>query len=208
MDFILIHYKAIIAVIGSLTGLLALGITFYSKYRDSNIKDQELELKKEQFNLEKKHQISKEKYQELFEQKIDVYKKLYSQINKFRKQLYDVGRYFEGRDEYNEFTMEELTIEDVNITTLKNIFQEIEDNHFAISNKLMESYQDIYDLYKKSTQEFTFMYDVGAIDHEEAKEKWEEIKNKFYEDYKTNIDKFFNQIDLEIKEIKQVLENK
>ena len=205
MDFLLIHYKAIIAIIGSLTGLLALGITFYSKYRDSNIKDKELELKKEQFDLEKKHQISKEKYQELFEQKIDVYKNLYSEIHKFKKQLYEVGKYFDGEDEYGRHTMDELKVEDVNIVTLQMIFKEIQNNHFVISNELMITYEKIYDLYRKNSAEFDFMLDVGAIDN--PKQEWEKIRDGFYAEYKELIDSFFKQIETETKKIKQVLEN-
>ena len=205
MDFLLIHYKAIIAIIGSLTGLLALGITFYSKYRDSNIKDKELELKKEQFDLEKKHQISKEKYQELFEQKIDVYKNLYSEIHKFKKQLYEVGKYFDGEDEYGRHTMDELKVEDVNIATLQMIFKEIQNNHFVISNELMITYEKIYDLYRKNSAEFDFMLDVGAIDN--PKQEWEKIRDGFYAEYKELIDSFFKQIETETKKIKQVLEN-
>jgi hypothetical protein len=201
MDFILIHYKAIIAIISSLTGLLALGITFYSKYRDSNIKDKELELKKEQFVLEKKHQISKEKYQELFEQKINVYKNLYSKIYKFKQQLYEVGKYFDGEDEYGRQTMDELKVEDVNVATLQSIFKEIENNYFVISNELIATYEKIYDLYRKNSAEFDFLMNVGAIDN--PKQEWKKIKSGFYSDYKELINSFFEQIENEIKTMKK-----
>lgn len=209
MDILLIHYKAIIAIIGSLTGLLALGITFYSKYRESNIKDKELELKKEQFDLEKKHQISKEKYQELFENKIDVYNMLYSEINKFRKQLYNVGTYFNTQDAYGNIDMEQLTVEDVNVTALTSLFKHIESNQFIISDELMDSYRSLYDLYRKHSAEFDFMLDEGAYgDPIEADEEWLKIRDSFYETYKKYIEDFFNQIEKEIKAMKKILEVK
>lgn len=205
MDFIITHYKEIIALIGSLTGLAGLILTFYSKHRDANIKDKELELKKEQFELEKKHQISKEKYQELFEQKITVYQKLYTEINKFRKQLYEIGKFYDTEDENGQYTMEQLSIEEANIKALLSIFSLVDENHFLVSNNLMQSYQNLYNLYRESRKDFELMYDVDAIDN--PKKVLDEIHDEFYEKYQKSIQNFFSIIELEIKQIKQVLES-
>jgi len=205
MNIFIANYKEIIALIGSLTGFLGLGITFYSKYRDSNIRDKELELKKEQFDLEKKHQISKEKYQELFELKIDVYRDLYTEINKFRKQLYDVGKYLQDMDQYGQIIHDEITVEDVSVASLLIVFKKVQENHFVISNQLMDKFYKLYDFYRKFTAEFDFLLDVGAI--HDPKDEWKKISDSFYQEYKELIDDFFNQIEQETRQIKLVLES-
>jgi len=205
MEFIVTYYKELGALIAGLTGFFGIGVTFYSKYRDSNIKDKELELKKEEQKLDRKHQISKEKYQELFNRKIELYEKLYTNIHKFKKQLYDVGRYFDMKDRGGDFTQQELKVEDVNIDTMKTIFKAIDENHFIVSIALMEKYKKLYDLYRNSTKEFEFMYDFDLVDN--IDDEWNRIKNGFYKTYKKSIDDFFNQIEIEIKKMKQVIED-
>ncbi len=208
MIYLIEHSKDTIAILSILIALISLLATFYFRRREANHRDKELDIKTKQFDLEKRHQISKEKYQELFEEKIEVYKQLYSEINKFKKQLYEVGKYFDTEDAYGKHKVDEITIEDVNIKTLKSLFKLIDENHFLISEKLMDNYGQIYDLYRKHTAEFDFMMDVGAYGTpDELDSKWEKIKNDFYEKYKRSIESFFNQIELEIRKMKQVLEN-
>ena len=207
MKYLIEHYKEVIAITGTLTGFLGLIITVYSKYRDSKIKMAELELKKEQIAIDKKHQITKETYQKLFEQKIKIYEELYTTVNKFKKQLYDVGTYFLKEQYQREPSMEQLTVEDVNISALRNIFTIIQKNHFLVSNDLMENYEKLYDLYRKHTAEFNFMLDVGAYgDPNETDKEWERIRDEFYESYRSSIDGFFTQIEKEIIKMKKVLE--
>ena len=206
-EYITVHYKEIVVLTGSFTGLLGLIITFYSKYRDSAIKEKELELKKEQLALEKKYQITKETYQKLFEKKIQVYERLYSSINKFKKQLHNVGMYFDSEDAYGRHTLETLTVEDVSISTLKEVFKEIQDNHFLISNGLMKEYEKLYDLYKEHMKEFEFILDVGAYGSpDELDAEWAKVRDSFYIKYKYAIDGFFKKIEKEIEEMKKVLE--
>jgi|GEM_PF-4522504 len=59
------HISQVIALIGTLSALVSVVWTQYNK-------SQEEANKQEQFKLEKKHQISKEKYQELFNRKIEL----------------------------------------------------------------------------------------------------------------------------------------
>ncbi len=207
MDTIFEHSKEIIAFMGGLTGLFGVIVTIYSKKRDSVIREKELELKQEQLALEKKYQITKETYQKLFEKKIQVYERLYSSVNKFKKQLHNVGMYFESEDEYGRHTMEALTVEDVSISTLKEVFKEIQDNHFLISNGLMKEYEKLYDLYKEHTKEFEFILDVGAYGSpDELDAEWAKVRDSFYSKYKDVIDSFFKKIEKEIEEMKKVLE--
>jgi hypothetical protein len=101
--------------------------------------------------------------------------------------------------------MEELTIEDVNVSTLKNIFNLIDDNHFLVSTDLIEKYRVIYDLYRNSTHAFDFMYNVGDVD--DPKKEWEKVKDEFYQNYKKSIEDFFNVIEKEINKMKKVIED-
>ena len=100
MEFLLIHYKALIAVIGGLTGLLGVVFTFYSKSQDSKLKLLEMELKKEQFLEDKKHQITKEKYQELFAKKIELYINLQQELYSYYDNILNIGREYFDIDEW------------------------------------------------------------------------------------------------------------
>ncbi len=194
------HFSQVIAFVAALTGLVSVIWTQYNKKIEEDNK-------RIQAEEDKKYQISKETYQKLFEQKIKLYEKLYTQINKFKKQLYDVGKYFNTVDSYGRQDMEKLTVEDVSVSALQEIFNSIQENHFVVSNELMDSYLKLYDLYRNHTAEFDFMYDVGAYGHpDEIKSEWGKIRNKFYEKYKNTIDEFFNQIEQDTREMKKVLE--
>jgi hypothetical protein len=80
MEFLLKHYQELVALIGSFMGLLSIGLAFYSKKQDSAIRLSELKLKEEQFVEDKKHQITKSKYQELFTEKIELYIELQNEL--------------------------------------------------------------------------------------------------------------------------------
>ena len=139
MNFIIENYVGISALLASIIGILALGVTLYSKHRDSNIREKELQLQQSQFDLEKKHQISKEKYQQLFDEKIDVYRKLYDVLNSHRKSLFDVGfDYDYETDGQGYFAYKELTEDKVFIDSLKEVFKLIENNHFLVSEEVWQ----------------------------------------------------------------------
>lgn len=191
------YISQVIALVSSLTALVSIIWTQYNKSVEEYNKEK-------QFELDKKHQISKEKYQKLFEQKIDVYQKLYSEINKFKKQSYNVGRYIDKIDEYGDIDPQELKEEDVSIETLEKLFKHIGENHFVISNKMMEKYIALYDLYAESRKEFNIMYDFDTIAN--PKEELKKLKGSFYNNYKKTIDNFFDQIESETKQIKKMLE--
>ena len=195
--------ESIIALIGSLTGLLGLGITFYSKYRDSNIKDKELELKKEQFELDKKHQISKEIYQKLFEKKIFVYKNLYDELLKYKKRLSDIGKEDYNIDTQGDMIFTAVTVEDVNISTLRDIFSIIEKNIFLISPKIEKIYTDLSRIYREKENEFEFMLNNDINSEREAKDESNRLDKKFFEEHQNKITELFRQIEYEIKKMKK-----
>lgn len=195
------HISQIITLLGALSGLVTVIWTQYNK----SIEEKN---KLKQFELEKKHQISKEKYQELFNKKIDVYQYLYLEVNKFNKQLHDLGRYIDIRDKYDDITMEEVKIEKICVKTLKNIFKIIEKNYFVISNELMELYKEVYKHYKNERKDFDTKNDFGVLDNEEEYEEYNKIVIAFYNKNKSLINNFFNLIESETKEIKLILETK
>jgi hypothetical protein len=194
--------ESIIALIGSLTGLLGLGVTFYSKYRDSNIKDKELELKKEQFDLEKKHQISKEIYQKLFEKKIFVYKNLYDELLKYKKRLLDIGKEYYDIDSQGDTIFSKVTAENVNISSLQDIFSIIEKNIFLISPKIEKIYTDLSRIYREKENEFEFMLNNDISSEREAEDESNRLDKKFFEEHQNKITELFKQIEYEIKEMK------
>lgn len=195
-----------VTIVGSLTGLLSVIFTLYSKKREANIKDAELELKKKHFIADKNHSISKEKYQFLFEKKIDLYVNLHRQVSKLNRQLYKVGHLINGYDANGNFIDEEITEDKLTIDSLTDIFKLIEADHFLITAELDLIYNKVFDLYKKSTSEFDFLYSVGAMDYHDAQDSWPDLRKKIYQEHKDQIQALFNQIELDTKEIKSKID--
>ena len=137
MEFLLIHYKALIAIIGGLTGLLGVVFTFYSKSQDSKLKLLEMELKKEQFLEDKKHQITKEKYQELFAKKIELYINLQQELYSYYDNILNVGREYFDIDEWGRDSYTKITEKKVIVDLLESINKHFNGNQFLISNKLL-----------------------------------------------------------------------
>lgn len=203
IDLIIKNYQAIIGLIGSFTGLLGLAITFYSKYRDSNIKEKELELKKEQFELDKKHQIAKEVYQELFSNKIQVYKNLYDELMKYKKKLTEIGKEDYDIDSNGEMIYSEVTTEDINITTLINIFTIVEKNIFVVSLEIEKLISTLMISYQSKENEFDWLFSNEISTEDEAIRINHKLDKEFFINHQNKIDELFNQIECEIKKMKQ-----
>lgn len=200
MDLIINNYKEIIALIGSFTGLLGLVATFYYKYRDSNIKDKELELKQTQFNLDKQHQIRKDTYQQIFEKKIVLYKDLNDLLLNYKNRLHDVGLEIQGNQGY-----EVITEKSIAMHTFTKVIELIQVNIFFTSEDLELEFRTIKDLYNKVLYGFTGDKLLGVYGYRKDIEEAEldTTNAKFYNENKEVILKFFNLIENEIKSIKQ-----
>ena len=200
MEVLIAYYKEIIALIGSLTGLVGLGATVYYKYRDSNIKDKELELKEIQFDLDKQHQITKDTYQKIFEKKIVLYKDLNDLLLNHKNRLHDIGLEIRGMHGF-----ETISEESIAMHTFTKVVKLIEENIFFTSKELEIEFRKIKDLYNKALYGFTSDKLIGVYGDREDIEEAELDKTNadFYKINKENINQFFNLIEDEIKSIKQ-----
>jgi hypothetical protein len=197
MNWLISNYQPIITVIGSLTGLI---VTFYSKYRDSNIREKELDLKKQHFESEKKHQISKETYQKIFDQKLLLYKKLHSTLLQYNNRLHDIGI------EINlGYTSEVITEDAIAVKSLTDILSLLEENIFYLSENLEAEYRKINDSYKKALYDFEADKQLGVYGHNEyvEDEALMHSNSRFYENHKDDMNHLFNLIEQEIKQIKR-----
>jgi hypothetical protein len=201
MEIFITYYKEIIALIGSLTGFLGLAITFYYKYRDSNIKDRELELKKVQFELDKQHQITKETYQHMFKKKILLYKDLNDQLILYKNRLHNIG--IEITFGYKE--SEIVSEESITMPIFRKILELLETNIFFVSKDLEQIFRNINDNYKKALFGFEYDRQLGVYGHYEELEEAEFDNSNFtfYKEHKDDVISLFNQIENEIAEIKQ-----
>lgn len=201
MDFLIAHYKELIAFIGSTTGLLGLFVTLYSKHRDSNIKDKELELKKTQFELDKQHQITKETYQKIFEQKILLYKQLHSVLIQYNNRLHNIGIEIT----YGYKPSEIITEDEVAVKSLNEILSLLEENIFYLSENLETEYQKINDHYKKALSNFEADKQLGVYGGNEEIEDAALMQSnrQFYQEHKDDMTQLFNSIELEIKQMKR-----
>jgi len=202
MEFLLIHYKALIAIIGGITGLLGVAFTFYSKSQDSKLKLLEMELKKEQFLEDKKHQITKEKYQELFAKKIELYINLQQELYSYYDNILNIGREYFDIDEWGRDNYTKITEKKVIVDLLESINKHFNGNQFLISNKLENKYKVIQKAYSKSKKHFDAMLDLVISDPDEAEEEYDKGIAEFYAKHREDISELIKIIEQEIQEIK------
>ena len=134
--------KDCLAIIGSLTGLVSVFGTIYIKYI-------ELKNNNEQLKLDKQHQITKETYQKLFSQKIELYMKLQSIINDFYNGLRTIGNEFYDFDEIDGHIMYKVSGNEIIQKLFKSLETELENNTFIVSNSLYEQYQKVSKPFKE-----------------------------------------------------------
>ena len=202
MNFIVVHYQELIAIISSLSGFLGIVFTFYSKLKDSKLKLIEMELKKEQFLEEKKHQITKEKYQELFEKKIELYINLQQELYNYYDNLLNVGREYFDIDEYGRDNYSKITEKKVIIDLIESINKHFNGNQLLISNPLEKKYKIIQEAYSKSKKQFDAIFDLVISNPDEAEEEYDKHMSEFYKKHKEDIEEVIIIIEQEIQEIK------
>lgn len=190
------HMSQVMALIGALTALVSVLWTQYNKKLEEENKFKLAE-------YDKKHQISKETYQKLFDEKISVYKSLYNELLKYKKRLADIGKQDYDIDSQGEMIFTEVSAENVNISTLINIFSIVEKNIFLISPKVEEIYVNLSYAYKQKENDFEFMLDTIIDGEEEAREESNKLDKNFFEVHQNKINELFKQIEMEIKEMKK-----
>jgi hypothetical protein len=189
----------IIGIVGSLTGLLGVCYSIYSKKRDADLKEK-------QFALEKRYKISKEKYQELMEEKIDLYIILHNLYLEFIKASQSIGRtkYDYDCDE-NKMVREEITKEKIIIDTFFKLKNLIEKKPLLISEELEKLFLPMLKSYEKNKNIFDEMWDYGIVDEFNSNKEWRKLVRKFYEDNENNWNSFWAQLKKEIREMRNNL---
>ena len=190
------HLSQVIALVGTLTALVSVIWTQYNKKLEEENKFKLLE-------YDKKHQISKETYQQLFDEKISIYKSLYEELLKYKKRLADIGKQDYDMNSQGEMIFTEISTEEVNISTLRNILSIIEKNIFLISSKAEIIYNELSHSYRLKENEFQFMLEEIIGGEQEAIVESNKSDKKFFEAHQKKINELFNQIEIEIKEMKK-----
>ncbi|WP_152054590.1 hypothetical protein [Aliarcobacter butzleri] len=206
MEFLISNYKEIIALIGSLTGLLGLIATIYYKFRDSNIKDKELEIKERQYDDNKKYQLSKEKYQELVSKKIEMLENIsliLVQHDKDKSMInisdYDVDNDGKGID---------LTIKEENlmIDTFEKIDNVLEKNQLLIANETQEIYQQIKDSLLNQNAEYLNFKNNISNNYEEIQDAYKDKNKNFYKQHKDELHKLLKLLNQEIQKVRKEIQ--
>jgi len=199
MEFLVTNYKELIII----SGLI---ITFYSKIADSRFRDKELEFKKYQFKEDKKHQITKEKYQELFAQKIKFYITLHKELDEFNARLIHISKEeYQLVDNNGNYQKIETREEDIPWKLWKSIHQIFKDNLLFISDELDKPYQKILSGYTKalvSLEEAEYGIIIDKESHDKVLSK---MMLSFFEEYKEDINSLISIIEEDIKKIKSDL---
>ncbi len=190
------HLSQVIAFIAVLTGLVSVIWTQYNKKIEEDNK-------RIQAKEDKKHQISKEKYQQLFEQKIDLYNNLYSLSLKYKQDLQDIGREDYEFDANGSEAYFQITEEDICFNTFKEIKTLIEKNIFVTSEELEVLFVGALLDYEKNKSSFRHIRDTGSYgDNNDLKDISEKMNQEFCNKHKITIDKLFYQVKSEISTLR------
>lgn len=159
------HLSNTLAFIGSITALISVIWTQYNKTLEEKNKI-------EQFREEKKFQLSKEKYQELTNKKIDLFNELSILIRDFFDNFHKIGVSYS-----DEATLTEYDFYD---SFYKNLIKKIAPNILLINDETYEFYKEIKDRYNKLESQVYSKYQYK--EELEPREQWEGIdeEEKFF----------------------------
>jgi len=186
----------VISLIGALTGLVSIiGGFWIDRLKSKN--------DLEKFKYDKKHQISKETFQKIFDKKWLLFKKLSHMMDEYRYKRAGIGLYeYEGQYEDKKIYEYEIAI-----IYLKKILTEIKKDIFYISNSLEKKYRSL-DI-KLQRVEIDLEYDNKTIyssDSEVQETVSDQTDEKFFKEHKKEIEEFFSSIEEEIEKVKGNIE--
>jgi len=194
------HISQVVSLIGVLTALVSIIWTQYNK----SIEERN---KASQYESEKKHQITKEKYQELFTKKIEIYTSLHKELYAYEDNLLNVGREDIDVNEFGKIFSSTITNRDVFIKFFLSLDELFKNNLFVISNDLETKYKKIKKAYSKSEnyidEYFSIVGDVEDTEKEHSKEM-----DKFITEHRIGIEDLIRTIENEIKVMKSDIWNK
>lgn len=183
------HLSNTLAFIGSITALVSVIWTQYNKTLEEKNKI-------EQFREEKKFQLSKEKYQELTNKKIDLFNELSILIRDFFDNFHKIGVSYP-----DEATLTEYDFYD---SFYKNLIKKIEPNILLINDETYEFYKTIKNRYNKLESQVYTKYQYK--EELESQEQWEGIneeRRNFFQIEKDNILKLIELLEKEINHIRK-----
>ncbi|MBU1669133.1 hypothetical protein KKC13_12000 [bacterium] len=185
--------KDTLAIIGSVTGLISICGAVCLKWLE--LKNKAVELKEE-----KKHQITKEMYQKLFSQKIELYIELQSIVNDFYLGLKTIRNKSYDFDETHGYMMYETSGNEIIETLCNSLEKKLENNRFIISESLYEQYQKIIIPFKNLQNEINNSKEVH--DDTNYSSFYSEESYRFHKNNKKEISTLLTLIQNEIIELK------
>ncbi len=160
----------IASILGTLTGLVTVVWTFIDK------------------NNDRKHQISKDAYQKIFNRKLLIYRDIYDILNEYQQKI----KSEKNISEYNEYRLE--------MEALEKIFDKIKEQFFILSAEIESHYKKLYLEYKTANNAYYKEYGSFHMDpHGNMDFYYNEIKREFYDKNQQNIKNFLNTIEKEIQ---------
>jgi len=192
--------SSVIALVGVLTALVSVVWTQYNKSIEETNKFK-------QFQIEKQHQITKEVYQNLFNEQVEVYKKLHNKLLQYKNSLMKIGtEQVVDEDEEGNPIYIKVTIEKVTLDTLKGILLIIKENIFLISDDIEVIFSELSTSYQKKENMLQLKLENDGLSEADANNEVDKSNRDYFIESKELIDKLFSQIKLEIKKIKPMTE--
>ena len=190
MEYIICHYKEVLALIGSVTGffigLLSLWFAWYSKKRELDFKDKEFS-----------QRVTLEKEKELHGKKIEVYQKLYALSLKYYEQKSRIGLMpsYDDEQQYEE-------THNAYVPIVKQIIDLINKEIFYVSEELDEQYQILHAKYLESFKGYNALIEWDNEDEirENGSYIYSSSEEAFYTNNKEKINKLLKLIKKEFKE--------
>ena len=190
------HMSQVISLVGTLSALVSVIWTQYNKNVEENNKQK-------QFELDKKYQISKQAYQELFEEKIKLYRSLNKISLNWQAKLFEVGREFYNFNDEEGSYKEVIQEGDITIEYLKSFFELLHDKEFLLSDDIEKLYNKLYLSYKKHESEFQDILDIGGYSDEKyLRTENGKLRAKLYNQHAEDIESLCKLLQIEIKKMK------
>ena len=115
----------------------------------------------------------------------------------------EIGKEDYDMDSNGEVIYSEITTEDINILTLKSIFSIVEKNIFVISLEIEDILSNLMISYQSKENEFDWLFQNAISTEHDAIDTNKKLDKKFFIEHQKQISKLFNQIEIEIKQMKK-----
>lgn len=190
----------LLAVIGSLTALVAIVFT-----QSNEIYKRTLE--KEKFEHSKKSTINIETYKSLFDEKIKLYQDVNTSILEYRKELETVGSsYDDGDSQTGEWWIETVDLTDVYLSALKKILEQLHAKETLLSSNISLLLQDISKAYESKKVQYEEYSQIVAMDREDHENAFNIFSKSVMSETKEYFDILLKSIEEELSRVRHQLE--